>query len=238
MEKRSLRLFNVKKINVAAVALFFLFFIGGLLVLLFGTKAPNFVTGKAYFDMLAAVGVVVVGVAVHEGLHALSAMLLGKAKKEDISFGFSLKQGAFFCHVKKPVTLVSYRLMLILPVILTGVIPFVICLFFGGIPFVAAFALLIAGGVGDVVMLFGTRKENKNVTILDSEKTTAYYACYKGGEEPKGFVETTEEDEKKMFESVEKQGAESVGVKIVLIAIFIALFVLVTYLVALLMKLL
>lgn len=90
--------------------------------------------------------------------------------------------------------------------------------------------------MGDLAMLWNTRKETKNAMIRDHEDRMAFYAVYKEGEEPEGFTETTEEEEQKTLSAVDKKGAESMGVKIVLIALFLALTALALYVLALVLK--
>ena len=224
------------KTNVAAVALFFVLFLAGTCLSQIVLKAKAVALGKVYWDVILAVGMVAVGVMAHEGLHGLCAMLFGKAKKEDLKIGFSRKRGLFYCHCKKDVSVGAYRVMLIVPIVVTGIIPFVVCLFVGGLPLSAAFAMLTAGGMGDLAMLWNTRKETKNAMIRDHEDRMAFYAVYKEGEEPEGFTETTEEEEQKTLSAVDKKGAESMGVKIVLIALFLALTALALYVLALVLK--
>ena len=235
-EKKRLEVINVKKTNVAAVALFFVIFLVGTALSQLAIHGKAIVLGKVYWDAILAVGVVAVGVVVHELLHALCAILFGKAKKQDIKFGCSVKQGLFYCYCQKDVTRNAYLLMLVLPVVLTGIIPLVISVFFGGLPLLAAFSLLTVGGIGDIAMFIRTLTVDKKAMIRDHAETTAFHVVYNVGEEPEGFTETTPEEEKAMMDAIEKKGAESMGVKILLIAIFVALVALSLFVLALVMK--
>ena len=233
-EKKLLRIFNIGKINVAAVAAFFCVFIAGLCLSAFCAKAPYVVTGHIAGDAGLAVGLVIVGVAAHEALHALGAVLFGRVKKEDIRFGANIRGGVFFCHVKTPVTVKAYMGMLALPLLVT-LIPYALVIAFGGTCLLAAFSLLLAGCAGDVAMLIGLCKEkDKTRKVLDHPDTTAYYVLVP--EEEADFTELTAEEEKELIENDRKNGGVKLGIKIILIAIFLALFALCTYLIALIMR--
>lgn len=233
--KKKLKLYNVEKISVFSALTFFIVYIVALVLHLAAIKGVSLATGKVWGDVLLAVAVIVVGIVVHELTHALSAILFGKASVKDIKLGADLKQGLFYCHCTKPITVNAYRVMLLVPVIVTGIVPFVVCLFYGGLILQAAFAMLIAGGVGDVVMFCGLlREKDGKRLVLDHPKTTAYYLLYA----PEEFEdeEMTEEEEERAIADFRTKGAKSMGVKILLIAIFLALTVLAIYVIALIMQ--
>lgn len=93
-----------------------------------------------------------IGIILHEALHALGFIFVGKAKKSDIKFGFIWKYVTPYAHCKVPMTVKSYRISLLLPVILTGIIPLFIALAFGSGLLVAISVFLIAGGMGDWII--------------------------------------------------------------------------------------
>lgn len=233
--KKKLKLYNVGKISVFSTLLFFIVYIIALVLHLAVIKGDLLATGKVWGDAILAVSVIAVGVIAHEFLHALGAILFGKASFQDVKIGADIKHGLFYCHCTKPITARAYLGMLILPIIVTGIIPFVVCLFYGGLILTAAFAMLLAGGLGDVVMFVGLLKEkDPKRLVLDHEKTTAYYLLYK----PEEFdgEELTAEEEKQAVASSRTKGAASLGVKILLIAVFLALTVLAIYIIALIMQ--
>ncbi len=93
-----------------------------------------------------------IGIILHETIHALGFMFVGKAKGSDIKFGFIWKHLTPYAHCKVPMTVKSYRISLLLPVILTGIIPLFIALVFGNWLLVAISVFLIAGGMGDWIV--------------------------------------------------------------------------------------
>ena len=231
--KKKLCLYNIHNINVAAVVVFVVTFLVGFLISALAVKAPFVVTGHVAGDAGLAVGLVIVGVVLHEGLHALGAIMFGKARKDDIKFGAKWKEGVFYCHVDKPIPLKAYRGMLILPLAVT-LVAFALVVAFGGTCLLVALSLLVAGASGDVAMFVGSWKEkDKNRLVLDHPDTTAYYLLYTEDEDADVL---SEEEEKEIIEKQKKEGGAKMGVKIALIALFIALFALALFVVALIMK--
>lgn len=237
-KKKVLRYYDTGKLGVIATAVFFVVLIFGLSMNLFVAKTPYVVTGHVAGDAGLSVGLVLVGVVIHELLHGLGAVLFGKCKKNDVKYGINLKEGIAYCHTKKPLSGKSYCGMLVLPIIVTGIIPFAICVATGGLMEIAAFALLIAGGTGDVIMLVGVLKnKDANREIIDHETALAYYALMTDEELASlGLEETTEESEKQTIEKCKSGEGTKLGIKIALIAVFVALTVLGLFLLALFMK--
>lgn len=235
--KRKLRVFNLGKINVVAVVLFFVFAAIGLAINLLAAKTPYLATGSVAGDIGLSVGLIVVGLFAHEGLHGLAAMLFGKVRPSDIAFGFKIKDGLLYCHCKKPLEGKAYCLMLVLPLIFTGLVPFAICTALGGLMQICVFALLIAGAAGDVIMLCGViSNRDTQRTVLDHPDMTAYYAYYPEGDLPEGFTETTEEEETRILSSAEVRDGKKLGIKVLLIALFVALTVLGLFVIGLFME--
>lgn len=242
--KKELRLFNIKKINVLATALFAVAFLAGGLINIFAFHAVEkgyLVTGKIWLDVIIAIVTLAVGLFLHELLHGFAAIIVGKNKPKEIKFGCNLKQGVLYCHATKPMKASAYEFVLLLPVIVTGIIPFVVSTIFANAVFIAVFAMLIAGGAGDFVMVFDVLKNcKKDTLVIDHEAAPAYYKLYKEGEEPQDFKELSEEEEKNAIIAMEKlsktESKASLIVKIFLIAIFLCLLVLMLFFIMKIMK--
>lgn len=241
--KKELKIFNLNKIALLSILLFALCFVAGALVNLLAFRRPLLLTDKVYWDIIITLAIMAVGVIAHEGLHALGAMIFGKCKKENISFGFIPRQLMFYCHAEAPMKASAYKTMLLLPVIITGFIPFVLSVCLGNIFLVVAFAMLISGGAGDLIMAASLRKIPASALLLDHPKAPAYYLLYKSDALPENFNEVTPEQEEALLKSMrEKPLSDSSRgrnnlLKILAIFIFLAFVVTVVFLIALLMKL-
>lgn len=196
MQKKQLIKFKLASIMNLSFLMFIIPAVFGVLINLLAVKAPQRLTGNVILDLVIALASFVAVLFVHEGLHAVGFMLFGKAKSKDISFGVILRQGMIYCTTKKPLTARAYGISLVLPLIFTAIIPFIISMVLGNVILVLVFSFAISGAAGDVFMLNTVRKYDKNQLILDHPKAPAFYLVYEEGQEPEGFVEVTEEDER------------------------------------------
>lgn len=241
--KKELKIFNLNKIALLSILLFALCFAVGALVNLLAFRRPLLLTDKVYWDIIITLAIMAVGVIAHEGLHALGAMIFGKCKKENISFGFIPRQLMFYCHAEAPMKASAYKTMLLLPVIITGFIPFVLSVCLGNIFLVVAFAMLISGGAGDLIMAASLRKIPASALLLDHPKAPAYYLLYESDALPENFNEVTPEQEEALLKSMQEKPLSDSSrgrnnlLKILAIFIFLAFVVTVVFLIALLMKL-
>ena len=241
--KKELKIFNLNKIALLSILLFALCFAAGALVNLLAFRRPLLLTDKVYWDIIITFVLMTGGVVVHEGIHALGAMIFGKCKKENISFGFIPRQLMFYCHAEKPMTASAYTLMLLLPVIVTGFIPFVLSVCLGNIFLVVAFAMLISGGAGDLIMAASLRKIPASALLLDHPKAPAYYLLYKSDALPENFNEVTPEQEEALLKSMQEKPLSDSSrgrnnlLKILAVFVFLVFVVTAVFLIALLMKL-
>lgn len=238
--KKQLVKFNISKIADLSIIMFVVPFLISTVLNLIVLKRPLLITGKVYFDILIIIGIYAVGLVCHEGLHALGAIIFAGKKPKDISFGVIIKQMMLYCHVKTPMKLSAYCGLLLLPVIITGVIPLVISIFCGNIFLVLVFSLLVSGGAGDAIMFCSLLKQDKNALILDHAEAPAYYLVYPSDNLPENFSEVTEEEEnalKAEMNNTKNSPQKNNTIKILLILLFFAVAVAVVFLLALFMKL-
>ena len=239
--KKQLVRFNVNKIALLSVFLFLIPCAIALLINLLWFKRPFLLTPAFYWDLLIVVGIYIVGLLAHEGIHALCALLFAKVAPSDLSFGAHLRQLMLYCHVKTPLTVAQYRLMLLPPMILTGVVPLVVSAFLGNFFLVVVFSLLVSGGAGDLVMFFSLRKYKKDQRILDHPEAPAYYLVYDENSLPEDFCEVTPEQEEELKDMMNDKKNGSTGgksnlLKILAVLLFAALTVLGVFAVAVILK--
>ncbi len=68
-------------------------------------------------------GVFLVGVIVHEGIHGVSWAIFGKKPLHAIKFGFQWKTITPYAHCKEPMEVNAYRLGTVMPGVVLGLIP-------------------------------------------------------------------------------------------------------------------
>jgi len=237
--KKQLVRFKVDKMSFLSVIMFAVSFVISAALNLLVIKRPLLLTGKVYFDIILVPVIFIVGLILHEGLHALGAIIFAKKKPSEINFGMNLKQGMLYCHVKTPMKNLSYRALLLLPVIITGFIPLIISIFFGNIFLIIVFSLLVSGGAGDIIMFKSLLKHDKNDLVLDHAEAPAYYLVYPEDNLPENFCEVTDEEENSLREEMNapQKSSRSNTLRILAVTVFLIMAVAAIFIAALLMKL-
>lgn len=238
--KKQLKVFSVKKTEWFGLLIFFIFEIVGIVINLIYFKDTMIVTGKVWLDVILAVLIVIDGIFIHELLHALCIKMFGKTKKGSITFGANIKKGFFYCHALEPISALAFKISSILPVIITGVIPYVICLIMAGPIILSATVFLIAAGCGDFVLFLNLLGVKNKTMVVDLDNNLGFYLLYKEGETPKRFIEATEEEETKLFEDLKERDKDfekrQILIKVILIVVFLAGFVGTLFLLAHILK--
>ncbi len=110
----------------------------------------------------AAIGVALlllaylVSVPIHEGLHALGMLMTG-VHASDITFGARLLHGVVYVHCRAAMRLSAYRVVLLIPVVVTGLGPAIWGILTGN-GWVATYAyLMIVSAIGDLEMYWRLR---------------------------------------------------------------------------------
>jgi hypothetical protein len=109
-----------------------------------------------------------IGVVIHELIHGFFAMQFSKQGMKSIKFGISWKLLTPYCHIKEPLTVRDYRIVLLSPLIILGIIPTIIGLIIGHNGIYGFGLLFILAAGGDLIIFWKLRNENKNTLALDS----------------------------------------------------------------------
>ncbi len=168
---------NDKKADTLAVLLFFITFLPLGILNLVDENSPILTTGSVWYDGILAVGIFLVGMVLHEGLHAVTAIGIGKVPVKDVTFGVDWKNGTLYVHCRKPMKRNAFLVGLATPVLLTGVLPVLLTFFLGGIILLFPCCLLFCGCTYDVVLFARMVKTDKKAYILDNPKALSYREC-------------------------------------------------------------
>ncbi len=117
--------------------------------------------------------------AVHELLHALAAIIFGKAKRKDIRFGIIWKALTPYTHCTLPMTPAQYRAVLFLPNIILGVLPYILSLVIGSTLMYWYASLMLLGGLGDLFIFFHTIRLPADALIKDHPHKIGFVAYLK-----------------------------------------------------------
>lgn len=107
------------------------------------------------------------GVLLHEIIHAASWKYFGSIPWKQIRLGFQWKTITPYAHCKEPVKAKVYRIGTIAPSIILGFLPSILAIITGdGLLITFGFIFIVAAG-GDFLILWLIRKVNKNDLIED-----------------------------------------------------------------------
>jgi hypothetical protein len=118
---------------------------------------------------------VVLGVVVHELIHAMSWMIFGHKPFSAVKFGFQWKTITPYAHLKEPVEVNAYRIGGFMPGFILGILPYILSLVLGdGNLFWFGLVHTAAAG-GDWLILWLIRNV-KAGTLVEDHPTHA--GCY------------------------------------------------------------
>jgi len=109
-----------------------------------------------------------IGVVIHELIHGFFAMKFSKQGMKSVKFGISWKSLTPYCHCKEPLTVRDYRIVLLAPLVILGIVPTIIGLIIGHNGIYGFGLLFILAAGGDLIIFWKLRNENKNTLALDS----------------------------------------------------------------------
>ena len=110
---------------------------------------------------------VLLGVVFHELLHAFAYLVLTKGDYNNISFGLIWNSLSPYCHYSAAILVWKYRVSVLLPGMVIGLIPLVIACFIGSFPLYVFGILFTLGAAGDFTILWKIRKLKSKALIQD-----------------------------------------------------------------------
>lgn len=125
--------------------------------------------GDVAVGVAVLVGIYVLSVPIHEGLHAVGMILTGTPRAA-ITFGAKLRQGVVYIHCSRPMPLTAYRFSLLLPVLLTALLPGAVGVVAGSVWVVLYAALMFISAVGDLEMVWRLRHLPRETLVRDHPK--------------------------------------------------------------------
>ena len=128
----------------------------------------NFVV---FFSML------LIGTVLHELIHGFFFSIFAKNKFKSVKFGIMPANKLFtpYCHCKEKLKISQYKIAVIMPLIILGIIPAVISLINGNILLIFLGIIFIGGAAGDILIFLKTLKEKKDSWIFDHPSEVGFY---------------------------------------------------------------
>ena len=97
------------------------------------------------------------GAIVHELLHGFGLWYIGGASWKDIHFGINWKAGALYTECKARISARAYRIAVVLPALILGILPVVIGLSIGNSWFTGYGYIMLCVSGGDFAVLWTVR---------------------------------------------------------------------------------
>jgi len=120
-----------------------------------------------YLNLEIFIPVLIIGAVLHEVLHALSFLIIGRVSAENVKLGFQWRSLTPYAHCKIPVKASLYRISLLMPALIMGIIPWFVAMIAGnGWLLVYAVIFTIVGG-GDILTILIIRKAKPNQLVQD-----------------------------------------------------------------------
>lgn len=111
----------------------------------------------------------------HEATHALGWILFAGVAPGNIRFGFAWRTLSPYAHALVAMPAAGYRVGVILPLIVTGIIPVVVGTIANLGWLTAAGAVLVSGAVGDLIVLWVIRAVPGAAQVIDHPKNAGCY---------------------------------------------------------------
>lgn len=110
----------------------------------------------------------------HELLHGIGFIILGKVNKKNIVFGVELEKGIFYCMCKEKVTKANILIALLFPVVFIGILTYLIGIYFGSTLLIILSILNISCAIGDLLMALDICLMPNDIFYIDLDDTTSF----------------------------------------------------------------
>lgn len=152
---------NILCVVLALLMIFITFFITGDLSFIENIRLFSFV-------------MVIIWMFLHEMLHGIGFLCLGKVKRKNVVFGAELEKGIFYCMCKEKISRINILLALLLPLFFIGISTYIIGLIFNNDLLVLLSIFNISGAIGDILMTIDILLMPKDIMYLDLDDNTSF----------------------------------------------------------------
>lgn len=111
----------------------------------------------------------------HEAVHAAGWVIFGGVAPADIRFGIDRASLSPYAHARTDMPATGYRIGAALPLVLTGIVPWLAALLLGSPVLMVLGALLISSAIGDLYVLWIIRAVPGSARVLDHPTQAGCY---------------------------------------------------------------
>ena len=203
-------------------------------ILIFLFVLTYFLTGS--FDVLdikmSWIVILIFWLILHEILHGIGFIILGKVKVKNVIFGAELEKGIFYCMCKEKISKLNILISLVFPLFFIGIFTYIIGLITNNNLLLFLSIFNIAGAIGDIVMTFDILRMPKDIKYLDLDDSTSFTILSKSDLKNKKYLGLILDDSGVYTSSLKAKDYKRLKVSktsIIILAILILL-IIVTYL--------
>ncbi len=110
----------------------------------------------------------------HELLHGVGFLILGKVSPKNVVFGAELEKGIFYCMCKEKISKLNILIALVFPLFFIGILTYVISLVTNNSLLLFLSLINIGGSIGDIVMTYDILRMPNDIMYLDLDDTTSF----------------------------------------------------------------
>jgi len=164
---------DLKKVNLISVLF-------SVLILTFQILFYQQITSQSNVTLnLKTIGIITLafigGIILHELIHGICFAQYAKKGFKAIKFGIIWKHFVIYCHCDEPLNVNPYRLSLIMPAVILGIIPSLIAYITHSFPLLFWSCLMLIGALGDFICLWMMRSFNNSIEIMDHPNKIGFY---------------------------------------------------------------
>ena len=134
-------------------------------IVLFEVFAHKQEGSLGYIWLLWTLGLLIL----HEATHAVAWKFASGLPWSSFTFGVQWKTATPYCHSIEPMSIRAYRIGAISPLIVTGILPWVLAFVWGDVELAMAAAILISGAAGDLYILWAIKDLPDEVLLQDHD---------------------------------------------------------------------
>ena len=123
---------------------------------------------------LISIVCIILWVFLHEILHSIGFISLGKVRGKNVVFGIELEKGIFYCMCKQEISKINIIISLLFPLVIIGFITYFLGLYFNNNLLILLSVFNISGAVGDIAMLIDIIRMPNDIKYLDLDDTTSF----------------------------------------------------------------
>ena len=172
------KIIDLMKANAVAIK-YFAFFaavFGLLYLIVWGFNSnPLLKSDNIFLKYLSLPIMLILGVVLHELIHGICFAKYAENGFRSVKFGVLWKALAPYAHCKEPLKIREYKIALLAPLVLVGILPALIGIIFGNADFLILGIVLCAGAAGDLMIYNLIKKENPEDYVQDHPSEAGYF---------------------------------------------------------------